>query len=227
MKCAIMQPTFLPWSGYFNLMASVDVFVFLDDVQFQKSSWHNRNRIPLQNEPHWLTVPIKHHALSQSILETEVSPQLQWREKMVRQLSQLYAKHPFSKELELLYPVLLDTSYTSLAELNIALITLISNKLNITCDIRRSSRLQSAGVRTQRLLAMLTELGATHYLSPEGARAYLTEDGFSQQNAITLSYQQFNARYYQQTKSNNFIDKLSIVDVVANMGWQNAEQYIQ
>lgn len=227
MKCAIMQPTFLPWSGYFNLMASVDVFVFLDDAQFQKSSWHNRNRIPLHNEPHWLTVPIKHHALSQSILETEVNPQSQWREKMVRQLSQLYAKHPFSKELELLYPVLLDTSYTSLAELNIALITLISNKLNITCDIRRSSRLQSAGVRTQRLLSMLTELGATHYLSPEGARSYLTEDGFSQQNAITLSYQQFNARYYHQTKSNNFIEKLSIVDVVANMGWQSAEQYIQ
>ncbi|WP_370302900.1 WbqC family protein, partial [Rheinheimera baltica] len=54
MKCAIMQPTFLPWSGYFNLMASVDVFVFLDDAQFQKGSWHNRNRIPLNGKPHWL-----------------------------------------------------------------------------------------------------------------------------------------------------------------------------
>lgn len=227
MKCAIMQPTFLPWSGYFNLMANVDVFVFLDDAQFQKSSWHNRNRVPQQGEAHWLTVPVRHHTLSQTILETEVNPQLHWREKMVRQLSQLYAKHPFSKELQLLYPVLLNPSYTSLAELNIALITLISNKLNITCDIRRSSGLQSSGVRTQRLLAMLTELGATDYLSPEGAKAYLTEDGFSQQNAITLSYQQFNARYYHQTKSTNFIEKLSIVDVVANMGWQNAEQYIK
>ena len=126
-----------------------------------------------------------------------------------------------------MYPLLLDSGYTSLAELNIALITLISNKLHITCDIRRSSTLQSSGVRTQRLLAMLTELGATHYLSPEGAKAYLTEDGFSQQNAITLSYQQFNARYYHQTKSTHFIEKLSIVDVVANMGWQNAEQYIK
>ena len=72
MKCAIMQPTYLPWPGYFNLISKADVFVFLDDAQFQKNSWHNRNRILVENKPHWITVPVKHKSLDQKINETEI-----------------------------------------------------------------------------------------------------------------------------------------------------------
>ena len=227
MKCAIMQPTFMPWSGYFNLMASVDVFVFLDDAQFQKSSWHNRNRIPVNGAPHWLTVPVMHRTLSQSILHTPVSPETVWREKMVRLLQQVYAKHPFCSELTLFTAIILDPVYTSLAQLNIALINLISKKLNISCRTLRSSELNIDGVRTQRLLAMLENLGATEYLSPQGARTYLTEDGFTEQKAISLSYQLFDAGSYSQAKSAHFIEKLSILDVVMNMGWNGAREYIK
>lgn len=227
MKCAIMQPTFLPWSGYFNLMASVDIFIFLDDAQFQKSSWHNRNRIPVNGEPHWLTVPVMHKCLSQSILETLVSPQNTWREKMVRQLSQVYAKHPFSRELGLLSQIILDPVYTSLAELNMALIRLISNKLNISCHILRSSELNIDGVRTQRLLDMLKAVKATQYISPQGAKGYLTEDGFSEQSDISLLYQTFEPVSYPQVKITHFVEKLSILDVVMNLGWHDAKHYVK
>ncbi|HAW93134.1 MULTISPECIES: WbqC family protein [unclassified Arsukibacterium] len=227
MKCAIMQPTFLPWSGYFNLMASADVFVFLDDAQFQKSSWHNRNRIAINGEPHWLTVPVMHQSLSQSIMSTLVSPQALWRQKMVRQLSQVYAKHPFSRELVLFNQVILDPIYTSLAELNMALIRLISNKLNISCRILRSSELNIDGVRTQRLLDILKAVNATQYLSPQGSKEYLTEDGFTQQSDISLLYQDFEPISYPQTKSVHFIEKLSILDVVMNLGWDDAKSYIR
>ena len=227
MKCAIMQPTFLPWSGYFNLMASVDVFVFLDDAQFQKGSWHNRNRIPLNGKPHWLTVPVKHNTLSQSILQTEINMQSLWRDKMVRQLQQVYARHPFSSELMAFTDVINDTSYISLAELNIALIQMVSNRIDINCQMLRSSELKIKGVRTERLLAMLNAISATHYLSPQGAESYLTADGFSQQSEVSLAYQTFEPQYYPQKKSTDFIPKLSILDVVMNMGWHGAKTYIK
>ena len=67
MKCAIMQPTFLPWAGYFNLIAEVDTFVFLDDAQLQKNSWHNRNQILLNHKKHWISVPVKRSNLGQTI----------------------------------------------------------------------------------------------------------------------------------------------------------------
>ena len=227
MKCAIMQPTFLPWAGYFNLMASVDVFVFLDDAQYQKSSWHNRNRVPVNDVPHWLTVPVQHQALSQSILDTVIDPQPVWRQKMLRQLTQLYAKHPYRSELESFTALIADTAYTSLAELNIALITMVAGKLGLSCKLRRSSAMNCAGIRTERVLAILAEVGATAYLSPQGAKDYLTEDGFSLQNKFTLSYQEFMANAYPQLKSSQFIEKLSIVDVVMNIGWDATAQYVK
>lgn len=227
MKCAIMQPTFLPWAGYFNLMASVDVFVFLDDAQYQKSSWHNRNRVPVNDVPQWLTVPIQHQALSQSILDTVVNPQPVWRQKMLRQLTQLYARHPYRSELECFTALIADTAFTSLAELNIALITMVAGKLRLSCNMCRSSTMNSTGVRTERVLAILKEVGATAYLSPQGARDYLTEDGFCLQNEFTLSYQEFTAKAYPQMKSSQFIEKLSIVDVVMNIGWDATAQYVK
>ena len=77
-----MQPTYLPWAGYFNLIAQVDVFVFLDDAQFQKNSWHNRNRILLNHGTHWITVPVNRKALSQTINKSSVDEKQNWKKSM-------------------------------------------------------------------------------------------------------------------------------------------------
>jgi hypothetical protein len=86
MICAIMQPTYLPWAGYFNLISQSDVFVFLDDAQFQKNSWHNRNRILVNHLPHWITLPVRHAALCQTIRQTELDDSKNWRRKHIKLL---------------------------------------------------------------------------------------------------------------------------------------------
>ncbi|MDP5144995.1 WbqC family protein [Shewanella sp. ULN5] len=221
-----MQPTFLPWSGYFHLMSEVDIFIFLDDAQFQKSSWHNRNRIPLNNAPHWLTVPVLHQQLEQTLLETRLKNTTPWREKMTKLLEQAYAKHSFNDEIGSFIELISNDNFTSLAELNIALIKIMSQKLGIKCQIIRSSELDIPGIRTQRLISILHSVNATEYLSPQGAREYLIADGFTEQTSISLSFQQFTPQVYPQRKADHFIEKLSMLDVVMNIGWCDSKAYI-
>ncbi|WP_144210027.1 WbqC family protein [Shewanella donghaensis] len=227
MKISIMQPTFLPWSGFFNLMANVDLFIFLDDAQFQKGSWHNRNRIALNSSAHWVTVPINHDHLGQSIENTMINDQRPWREKMVRTLKQVYSKHEHAQELFHFTDLILNESFTSLAQMNIAIIQMMAQKMNVKCQIVKSSELSIQGVRTERLLSILNKVNATHYLSPQGARDYLTDDGFENQNDIDLSYQVFKPTLYVQKSVTTFIPQLSMLDVVMNLGWAKSALYIK
>ena len=89
----VMQPSFLPWAGYFNLMARADDFVFLDDVQLEKQSWQTRNRWLIGGQVHWITVPVRHSHLAQTIAETEVVDTSHWRAKLARGFAQHYGRH--------------------------------------------------------------------------------------------------------------------------------------
>ena len=92
MKCVVMQPTYLPWTGYFNLIFQSDVFVFLDDVQYERGSWQNRNRILLNGQPHFLTVPSIRTQLSEQIKMVEIDAKKNWRSKHVKTIKQAYGK---------------------------------------------------------------------------------------------------------------------------------------
>ena len=81
--CSIMQPTYLPWAGYFNLISSSDFFVFLDDVQFSKQSWQNRNRILIGDKMHWLTVPVLRENLKDKIYKIKIDDTRNWRKKHI------------------------------------------------------------------------------------------------------------------------------------------------
>src|SRR6058998_3901315 len=95
---AVLQPGYLPWLGFFDQMRRADVFVYYDDVQFDKHGWRNRNRIKSPAGPHWLSVPVRHHGLGQpSILEVEIEPGTPWARKHVGTLRQFYARAPYVK----------------------------------------------------------------------------------------------------------------------------------
>jgi hypothetical protein len=226
MKCAIMQPTFLPWAGYFNLISGVDTFVFLDDAQLQKNSWHNRNRILVNQKPHWISVPVKREKLGQTIAKTKLDDSQRWRSKHVKLLQQVYSKHPFSKDISELCDILLKDGSIHLAELNIQLIKWFLLKLQISTTIVLSSDLNIEGKRTERVINILKKLKASSYLSPKGAEEYLEEDGFSEQKFVTLEIQNFESLQYFQYKKNEFESYLSIVDVLANLGWPATKKYI-
>jgi hypothetical protein len=221
-----MQPTYLPWAGYFNLIAKADVFVFLDDTQFQKNSWHNRNRLLVNHSPHWITVPVKRKKLAQSIKETEIDTTQQWRKKNCKLIQQVYSKHPFAKDVLDICSVIEQDNITHLAELNINLIQWLLEKLNIQTEIFVSSSIGIEGKRTTLLIELLKQLQADYYLSPKGAKEYLEEDDFVGQTAINLVYQEFNPAPYAQYHHQPFESHLSIVDVVANLGWEATRQYV-
>jgi len=224
--CAIMQPTYLPWAGYFNLIASADIFCFLDDAQLQKNSWHSRNQLLVNHTPHWISVPVLRNSLSQHINDTLIDATQPWQKKHVKLLQQTYGKHPFSDDVLSICAMIESANPANLAELNISIIRGLLEKLNIQTEILLTSSLGVTGKRTARLLELLKHLQVDCYLSPKGAKDYLEQDAFTDHTDIKLCYQDFNPVPYAQYQHQPFIGNLSIVDVVANIGWKASRQYI-
>ncbi|KQL48735.1 hypothetical protein AN963_02745 [Brevibacillus choshinensis] len=228
MRCAIMQPTYLPWAGYFNLISQVDFFVFLDDVQFEKQSWQSRNRILLNETYHFLSVPVRHVSLTQKIGEVECEDKHKWREKHVRMLKYTYAKHAFHDEMyEATFDLIQDRSITRLADLNIQLIKRFSHLLGLKALFVLSSTLPIEGKRSNRLFHICQELGCDEYVSPVGSADYLQKDGvFDQSSPVRLTFQNYQLSPYAQKGASEFVSHLSVVDVLANLGWDQAREYV-
>lgn len=221
-----MQPTFLPWAGYFNLMAQADDFVFLDDVQLEKQSWQTRNRLLLNNQVQWISVPVRHERLTQTIAETQVVDAAHWREKLSRSFAQNYGKHPHYADAREVLDLLLNHPATGLASLNEAVIRLVAERLGLSPHLHRASELGVEGVRSGRLVALCERLGATEYLSPVGSADYLTEDHFSEQTPVQLRFQDYAPQPYAQKGTKQFVSHLSLLDVAANIGWAVAREYV-
>jgi len=224
--CVIMQPTYLPWSGYFNLAAKCDTFVFLDDVQLEKRSWQTRNRILVSGREFLLSVPLVKSAQTIKINETLVSDWASWCPKHL-------------KTIELAYPsILLETGvieiltksfYASrkISEINVAIIRSFFKILGIDCETTLSSQLRCDGHRSQKLANIVRAVGADVYLSPEGSREYLEADDFSNRFGIELIFQKYTPSPYPQRKSENFVSHLSIIDVIGSNGVDFASSYIR
>lgn len=227
MRCAVMQPTYLPWAGYFNLIRAVDVFVFLDDAQYERGTWQNRNRVLVAGKPHWLTVPVVRGHLGETLDRVRTDDKLPWRRKHVSLLNQVYGKHPFAGDvLGLSAALVSDPSVSVLAELNIKIINSFCAKLNIATKRLRASELGVPGKRSERLIALCSRLGCDEYLSTPGALEYLKEDRFCEQASARLLINAYLPARYNQPGSADFVSHLSIIDVAANLGWDQAAQYI-
>jgi hypothetical protein len=222
-----MQPTYFPWAGYFNLVNAVDVFVFLDDAQYERGTWQNRNRVLVAGKPHWLTVPVVRGHLGETLDRVRTDDKLPWRRKHVSLLRQVYGKHPHASDvLDLSESLVGNASLSSLAELNIGIINSFCAKLDIATMRLRASELGLSGKRSERLIAICSHLGCDEYLSPPGALEYLKEDRFSEQASARLLINEYLPAPYDQPERSEFVSHLSIIDVVANLGWDRAAQYI-
>lgn len=226
MKCAIMQPTYFPWAGYFNLISKVDYFIFLDDAQFQKSSWHNRNKVLVNNIPTWITIPVVRGHLDQKICDSKIDDTKSWRRQHFNLISQNYSHHDYFEVIHPLIKMIHDTSFTTLSTFNISIIKNICDLLNIKTNFVLSSELDVDGIRTDRIINICHKMNCSHYISPQGAREYLQEDGFSVQSNIELSFNDYNAIQYPQKKRNDFEGHLSILDVLANLGIEKTRAYV-
>ncbi len=219
MKVVITQPTYLPWIGYFDLIAQADVFIVLDDVQFEKQSWQQRNRIKTAAGLHWLTVPVKFRGrLNQLIREVEIREPGFWRDH-VRAIELAYRR---ATSFENYFPVVSDIlqrlSDGKLLDLNISLLRWLLEEFNIKTPMLSASSLGLTGKRTEHLANLCQAVGAKEYLSPLGASAYLLHEGdLLLQRGIEVRFQNYQHPVYRQLFG-EFQPYASTLDLLFNEG---------
>jgi len=223
--CVIMQPTYIPWAGYFHLAANTDIFVFLDDVQLERQSWQTRNRILASGSEVTLSVPLLNSSLSTKINEAQIQKRYDWGSKHLRTIKNSY---PDLLRQRLLTDILADAyeSTDNLAELNSSILRALFSLLDIRCETIIASDLECDGVRSEKIANICKRVGASVYISPLGSRGYLEEDGFESKWSIPVVFQNFCPRPYKQRFTNSFQSHLSIVDLIGNCGIQYAKEYI-
>jgi len=218
MRCAIVQPSYLPWRGYFHMIQKADVFVFYDDVQYDKHGWRNRNRIKTANGPRWLTVPVAARGnvvTGLPICEVQIADR-RWAAKHLATLSQAYARAPHVERCLALLESHLSREQDNLSDLTIALTIALAAELGLRREFVRSSELELAGDRMGRLLGALQRVGATHYISGPAARSYLDEEQLGEAG-ITVEYMSYDYPEYGQLHP-PYEPQVSVIDLLAMEG---------
>ena len=210
------QPVYLPGIILFNKMAMSDLFMYVGHVQFSPKSWQQRNRIALNGQEHFLTVPVmKADRFGQTIDEVEILND-PWRRKHLGSIRQAYSKQPHFKRYFPELEATLNHPYASLGSLNRALIALIRDWLGITTPIVESHAYPNInGAKTDMLIQMCQAVGADRYLSNQGSRAYVDEAAMAQQG-LQHCWQSFVHPVYEQGQA--FMADCSAIDLVFNLG---------
>ena len=217
-KIAILQSNYIAWKGYFDMIAAVDEFILYDDMQYTRRDWRNRNQIKTPQGLQWLTVPVKVKGkYHQTIKETELDNQ-EWTKKHWGALLQNYKKAPYYKEItELLEPMYLQSKYTHLSELNRSLIENICHYLNITTKITSSTDYQLIEGKTERLVDLCVQLGATEYISGPAAKDYVDSHLFDERNIKLTWFDYSGYKEYPQLWG-GFVHGVTILDLLFNCG---------
>lgn len=218
----VLQPGYLPWLGFFDQMLRSNVFVYYDDVQYDKHGWRNRNRIKSPKGPIWLTVPVLSTGrLGQSIKEVEIDNRMPWARKQVTTILQNYAKAPYTKRYLPQLEELLMRRWESLVELDLATADLICDWIGIHRQIERSSQLGIKGDQSRRLLDICKHFQADHYLSGDSAQNYLDTELFFQEG-VAVEWQSYRHPSYPQLYG-EFAPYLSVLDLVMNVGEESLQ----
>lgn len=221
-KVVVLQSNYIPWKGYFDLIHDADSFIFYDDVQYTKNDWRNRNKIMMAGGPKWLTIPTgtDSHRLICDVTLADTS----WQAAHWESIRQSYRRAPFFKLYrEFFEEIYLGRTWQSLSELNQHMIRHIASDLlgiQTVFDDSRNYRLE--GQRLERLLDLVAQSGATHYISGPAAKSYIEESRFADAG-VTLVWKNY-ADYpaYEQT-SLPFEHGVSIVDLLFNAGPQSPD----
>lgn len=227
MTVAIHQPNFLPWIGYFYKIAQVETFIFLDDVQFTKNGFTNRNRIVTSQGEQWITLPVIQSGKSlQSINEVLIFDSERSVSKILKTIETNYRKSQYYVEIiSVLKPFFENIEDASLSRMNQGLLTAICDKLKFDTKILKSSDIKNlTGESTERLISICNSLGADTYLSGFGGDKYQELDLYKE-NGIKLTYTAFSHPVYKQLGKLDFIPNMSILDYLFCVGLEEAKLF--
>lgn len=215
---AIIQSNYIPWKGYFDFIHSVDEFMIYDSVQYTKNDWRNRNKIKTPQGAVWLTIPVLQKSLNQSINETEIANG-KWVKKHWSTIKQFYANAPYFNHYKAIFEELyLSHSDTKrLSEVNYSFIKTINELLGITTKITFCTDYSVSGERSERLVELCKQAGASEYISGPAAKSYLDVSLFEKEN-IAVKWFDYSGypEYNQQFPP--FDHAVTILDLLFNEG---------
>ena len=217
MILGISQPTFFPWIGYFGFLDRIDKLIFLDDVQFAKRSWQQRNNIKLNGKKHFLTISVKSKGkFNQKISEVEIIYDKNLEQIKKRIFYAYKDTHYFKNYYECICKIL-DKKHTYLSELNIDLIKFFIKALNIKINLDYSSKYPVASNKEKLIFELCKLNDCDQYLTTIGSKDYLEGFQFIPGTNIRIDYFEDKNIQYNQLDE-NFIPKLSILDLLFNEG---------
>lgn len=215
MICAIHQPNFFPWLGYFDKIRRSDIFIFLDQVQFPKNSYVNRVKISASGRPSWLTAPVVVPHLSTVISEVNFDVTKDWKRKHLKTLEVNYRR---AAHFDLVFPFiqkLYGGAPQSISAFNMRCVQEIAQKLGCTTRFVTQSQLKAGGEATDLLINLVRAAGGTDYLCGGGADGYQENEKFRKAD-IRLTYQKYEPTPYS---SRHYEPGLSILDFLFESGW--------
>lgn len=225
---AILQPHFLPWLGYFNLINRVDNFVYLDDVQYISREWKNRNKIRKtsnSNEFSWLSVPVEKKATSKKILDVKINNNIDWRKDHLQKIRNTYLHAP---EFDFFFPVISSwyqesVNMNSLSLLNKYFIKELCNYIAVNTNFINSSNLSAKGVKDYKLLDICIKLNAKKLIANNRTAEYADIKIFSEKNIEFIKQNFIHPDYDQYTKNQKvtFMPFLSTIDACFNVSKKN------
>lgn len=224
-KVAILQSNYIPWKGYFDMIASVDEFILYDDMQYTRRDWRNRNQIKTPQGVQWLTIPVlvkgKYH---QTIRETEIQ-EGGWATDHLKAFQQNYKRAKHFDEIYSLFEPVYKNPHSHLSSWNRTLIELINNYLGIKTKISNSWDYTLADGKTERLVDLCLQAKGTEYISGPAAKDYIVESLFTEKD-VKLTW--FDYRGYPEYPQlwGDFVHGVTILDVLFNTG-PEARTYIK
>lgn len=222
----ITQSNYMPWRGWFEMLAQSDIWIVYDTVQFTKRDWRNRNIIRVNDGPQWLTIPVSSKGkYTQLICETEVS-ESEWFTVHKRKLLSTYCKFPYIADLTSLLnqidPLVVESIF--LTDINTHIASVILKYLGVSIEIVDARKFQVTGNASERLVQLCQHVNADNYLTGPAARDYMETDLFIHSGIEVkwMDYSKLPTDIHGQAESGEY----SIVDLIAREGALSVRKYI-
>jgi hypothetical protein len=216
MIVAVHQPQYLPWLGYFDKIRRADIFVLLDNVQFKKNEWQNRNRIKTAQGSQWLTVPVG-YKYPQLINEVTINNTVRWQHKQRQAIFTNYRKAACHEYLDDFFEELFSKSWPMISQLNTHVVRRLVEVLGIDTPLFVASELGDfTDDPDERLVEITRHFNGDTYLAGSGGRQYMDLEKYSKQG-ISVKFQDFQHPEYDQLFG-EFEPYMSVIDLILNHG---------
>ena len=216
-KVAILQSNYIPWKGYFDLLAAADEFILYDDMQYTRRDWRNRNKIKTPQGIQWITIPVLQGDRERQRIRDTMAADSQWAAAHWKAIAHNYRRAPHFDEIAEWLKPLYDSLPDNLSEINRKIIETICKYLGIKTQITNSWDYTSTGGKTERLVDLCKQAMGNEYISGPSAKCYINEDAFAE-SGIKLTWFDYDGYAEYPQLWGGFTHEVSILDLLFNCG---------